>query len=1026
MHKRFSNVYSRKNKVFLLAHVFFLWGGVCFNITHAQVKTVSGTVLDDQEVPLPGATVLVQDENRGVSTDFDGNFSIDVSVGDVVVVSYVGFENQSFTVDQRDTYTITLQPSSELEEVVVMGYGTLTRSELTGSAVQVTSEDIGNFPVTSVDQILQGKVPGLYLWGNSGTPGATSNVLIRGRSSINASNAPLYVIDGIPINVRNLGLGNNSSSLSTLAGVNATDIESITVLKDATATSQYGSRGSGGVIVINTKKSAQGKIAINIDANYGWSNDAIEGPVMLTASERRELYFDGLFNTFGDRNGFTREGTEQFYLNNIRSFNPVYKNWAEQGEYTEDWADLITVDNAPSQNINLSARGGSESLNFRASIGYQSVEATVIGSDFESINGTLNLRFKLSDKLTFSTDNRFTVLELDGLLENSAYFASPRTAKYFMPPTSRAFNEDGSYNINDLNTNLFHPLYLAENDIDLNQHFQITSQQRLKWQTPIENLELESVISVDHGRTWYRTYDNRVHGGGVGDQGNTGTESAHFADFTIQNILTYSKRVDQHNFRLAAIQEFIDTSRSWVESYAKGFSADGLYYLNSAADPVEVAGSFTDGYNTSYKVSTNYSYDEKYVLNLNYTREADSRFPKDTRWGDFFGAGIAWNLERESFIQNIDYIDRLKLFANYGQTGNAGINRNTYQASLGFGSSYAGTAGILPAGFGNDNLTWEKFATTEIGLNVVLFRNSLNGDIIYYSGQTTDMLQSVPLSRTTSFSSQNQNIGVLNSSGLEITIGGDLIKRDDMILTLRGSVSTNQNEVKELAKDGSGETVEIIDGDTRIVEGEPLYQYYMRSYAGVDPETGVKIYYADETKTETTKVYGQAPRIASDMTVDPTLQASLFLNVGYKNISLSAQANYAGGHGEYEPWSRYTRESHRFSTDLFNGINALMDRWQKPGDITDVPKIQHLNEPWTTYDRFLYEADFIRLRDITLTYSFNNELVNKAGLSSAQIYVRGVNLYTWKKDDRNLWDPEFLNLRTPPTKSIVVGFNVNL
>ena len=1023
MHSNFTCFRARRTSFFLLAHVFF-WGGVCSYHVRAQEKTITGIVLDEDQVPLPGATILVQDENRGVSTDFDGNFSIEVSVGDVLVVSYVGFENQPFTVDQRDSYTILLLSSSELEEVVVMGYGTLTRSELTGSAVQVTSEDIGNFPVTSVDQILQGKIPGLYLWGNSGTPGATSNVLIRGRSSINASNAPLYVIDGIPVNVRNVGSGGAASSLSTLAGINATDIESITVLKDATSTAQYGSRGSAGVIVINTKKSIQGKVAINIDANYGWANDAIDGPVMLTAAERRELYFDGIFNTYGSRSGFTREGAEQFYLAN--NFNPVYKNWAQQGEYNEDWAEIITVDNAPQQNVNVSARGGSEALNFRASFGYQSVDPTVIGSEFESLNGTLNLQFQISDRLTFNNDSRFSIVELEGLLENSAYFASPRTAKYFMPPTSRAFNEDGTYNINNLNTNLFHPLYLAEKDIDLNQFFDISSTQRLTWETPIENLVLESVISVDHGRTWNRNYRNRVHGDAVGDGGTASLVTGNFADFTIQNILTYQRNFGEHSLKLTGIQEFIDSSFNSANSSASGFSADGLYYLNSAAEPTGVGGSFTDGYNASYKISSNYSFDEKYILNLNYAREADSRFPADKRWGNFYGIGVAWNMERENFIQNLGYIDRLKLFANYGQTGNAGIGRNSYQASLGFGPAYGGSAGIRPAGFGNSDLTWEKFATTEIGLNFALFANRFNGDIVLYKGRTTDMLQSVPLSRTTSFNSQNRNVGVLDSSGVEITLGGDIIRRNDMILTLSGSISTNQNEVVELAKDGSGETIEIISGTTRIVIGEPLYQWYMRSYAGVDPQTGVKLYYANEEKTETTENYGQAPRIATDMTVDPTLQTSLFLKIGYKNVSLSAQANYAAGHGEYEPWSRYTRESHRFATEFFNGINALLDRWQKPGDITDVPKIQHLNEPWTTYDRFLFEGDFIRLRDVTLTYAFNDQLVNKVGFSSAQIYIRGVNLYTWKKDDDMLWDPEFLNLRTPPTKSIVVGVNVNL
>lgn len=1009
-------------------HVFLtcLLGILVSTSFYSQSITITGTVVDENEQALPGASVIIKAENRGTSTDFDGNFSLEVQVGDQVTVSYIGFVDQTFTVGNQDYYSITLETSDgDLEEVVVMGYSSLTRSELTGSAVQVKSDEIGNFPVTSADQILQGKVPGLYLWGTSGTPGSVSNVLIRGRTSVNASNGPLYVVDGIPINAGNLSRSTARSSLSPLTGINPNDIESITVLKDATATAQYGARGSGGVIVITTKKPESGEIRIRVDANYGWQNDAIPGPTVLTAEEREELYFDGLFNTYGASQNFTREGAQTFYENNPRSFGTTYTRWREAGSPVYNWAEEITVKNAPINRFTLSANGGGQKSSFRASASYGQTDGTVIGTSLEQFAANLDVVFKPSDTFQFSTINRFSFSEQDGILESSAYFASPRTIKYFMPPTSAPYNEDGTPNINNLNTNIFNPIYLQQNDIELTQSLNIVSTQRLLWKTPIKNLNFETVISTDYTQVWFRLYGNRVHGGSVARSGFAAISGFNTVNFTIQNIATYNLIQGVHNLKISGIQEYIVNKINTVYSEGENFSADGLFYLNSAGEPSAATGTFSDGHTASYKVLANYTFDNRFVLNANYTREGSSLFPKDSRWGDFYSLGTSWNLDQEDFVRNITFIDILKPYANFGTTGNAGIARNTYQASLSFSSAYNGSAGIAPARFGNSNLQWEVLTTWEAGLRFALLSNGISGDFTYYQNRTGDMLLNVPLSRTTGFSSQNRNVGRMKSQGFELTLSSEIINKSDYGLSISGSVATNNNEIVELAKDGNGDPIEVI-GNTRIVEGQPLREFFHRGYAGVDPQTGEAEYWSNEEQTEKTKNYSEATRIPTGKTSDPTINAAFNIRLRFKGFFLNAQATYAGGHLEAEPWTLYTRESTRYATDSFNGINSLLNRWQVPGDITDTPAIRHAFQPWQVTDRFVFDGDFIRLRDATLGYNFSYRLLEETGINAAQIYIRGVNLLTWTKDKGLVYDPEYLNLATPPTKNIVLGIVLDL
>ncbi|MGC6479086.1 MAG: SusC/RagA family TonB-linked outer membrane protein [Flavobacteriaceae bacterium] len=995
-------------------------------LSWAQMR--SGQVTDENNLPLPGASVIIEGSSRGTTSDFDGNYQIEAQAGEVLLFSYVGYADQRITVGAADRYDIQMNLDTALEEVVVLGYGTQNKSEITGSAKQIGSDKISQFPVTSADQALQGRVAGLSLTATSGVPGSVQNILIRGRSSITASTAPLFVIDGIPVNNGGIQQSTARSTFSPLANIDPENIESITVLKDPSSTAPYGARGTNGVIVITTKKGKEGKTEMNLTSSYGFQNDAIDGPQVLTGAEREELYYEALFNTYGESEGFTLSEAPTFYMNNINIFGNRLADWIERGRPETNWADIITVDDAPLQTVNFSARGGNSKTNFLASFGYMEQEATVIGSNFERFTATLNLKTALTDNLTLEMNNNVGYAEQDGVLEQSAYFASARATKYFAPPIWSPYNADGSLNIDRQVGSNYNPLYLAQEDIDLSQALRLTNNTQLVWQTPLPNLTAKAVFGVDMQRILLKLYANRNHGGSVDEGGTASVDSFVRTAYTYQNSLNYFRSFNDHNFDFTVLQEF-QLNRSFdLSADGESFAADGLPNLSSAGTPTDVSSTFLDWSNAAYLGLVNYNYAGKYLFNASYRREGNSRFPTDHRWGNFWSVGLGWNMHLEPFMNGIEFINTLKVRASVGTTGNSGIGLNTYQSSLGFSSNYAGSAATFPSSFGNPILQWELADSYEIGLDFSLLNNRLEGSFNYYFRQTKDMLQDVPLSRTTGFSSQNQNVGVMENSGIEIEFFGRIIDAADFGLSIGGNIGTNNNEVIELALDGNGDEINITTGTRKVETGHTVYEWFMVSYAGVNPDNGNAQYYTDASRTTVTEDFNSAERVYQGAGATPTLLAGLTLNLDYKGFFLSAQANYSGGHKIWEDWSRYTNGSDRFSVDLFNGLDKLLDRWQQPGDITDVPKMTYTLEPWRTHNRFLHDGDFIRLRELTLGYDFDSALAETIGMDQIRVFVRGINLYTWVRDDDLVYDPEtesdgFLGLTNPPTRNIILGFN---
>ncbi|WP_228236092.1 SusC/RagA family TonB-linked outer membrane protein [Allomuricauda sp. M10] len=1002
---------------------------LCMSFSFGQEKTISGNVTDATGLPLPGVSVVVVGTTNGTQTDFDGNYSISASVGQVLRFSYVGQKTVEMTVGASSSINVHMEDDAQaLEEVVVTGYTSQKRSDITGSIVKVDSEKLGEIIAPSVDQALQGNVSGLTVSSTSGTPGSVANIRIRGISSITAGNDPLYVIDGVPVTNGNVGTSGAYSSLSALAGLDQNNIASITVLKDASATAQYGARGSNGVILITTKSGKAGKTVFSINSTYGFQNDAITGPVPLTAANRLELAAEAYFN-------------DGFYTSKDEAMTDLlagpFAEWDANGRPEARWDQAVANKDAIIQQHSFSASGGGEGHTFFASLGYMQQEATVIGSDFERISGSLNFSKDLTDKVTFSSSNQASHMLQNAFLETSAYFESPRTVKYFISPLLLPYNEDGSYNL--FGGSLPNPLYLTENNSSKNRLTRIVTNNGVTYDFA-KGFTFGSTFNVDFQLYNFRTYSNPTYGYGEATSGDASQYDRTNVFYVFQNYVDYNFDLNEdHSFKFKLLQEYQSNRRYFLGGDGQNFADEGLQNLDNLGTPTGVSSSFSDWYVGAYMGLLNYSaFNSKYVLDLSYRREGNSRFSKDNRWGNFWSVGAAWNLNKEEFLANSDIVNALKLRASYGVTGNALIDLNQYQSLFGYSADYGGEGAQYVDTFGNNDLTWETSHTLDVGVDFGLFKNVVSGSVAYFNRDSKDLLLDVPLSRTTGFSSQVQNIGELNNKGFELDLNFNVINTEDLSLSIGGNLSHVKNEITKLPVDPNGEERTITTVRTRIETGHPAYAWYMPTWAGVNPDTGVEEWYVNGVDGATTTNFNEAEAVFQGGNAVPTTTAGLNLNFKYKGFFLNATGYYAGGHKVYEGWHLYLNQPNAYPILAFNGYTSLLDRWQQPGDIARNGKFTTSATPWQRHSKYLYDADFMRLRAVTVGYDVPSKALESIGLTKLSIFLRGNNLLTWVKDDNLLFDPEVdidsqngtvdpgeTGLETPPSRSISLGVNIN-
>ena len=1015
-------------------------------LVEAQVKSISGTITSSEDgTSIPGVSIVVKGTTIGTITNIDGVYELDVpNDAQTLVFSFVGMK----TIEAPIVGTMvnaTLEPDYiGLDEVIVTGYATRGKNEITGSTVQVSGEQLKDVPVTSIDQALQGKVAGMTINTTSGTPGATQQIRIRGISSITASNDPLIVIDGVPVIQGNISGSTARSSLSSLAAINSQDIESITVLKDASATSAYGARGSNGVIVITTTKGKSGATKFNFSANYGFQNKAVDGREVLTAAQREELYLEGIINSYGTDNGFsTPDGAFDYGIANGFGGTSNLQDWRDAGRPEGDWGNAVLNANAPTYNVNLSASGGDELSSFYISLGYMNNESVVIGNLFERTTGQLNYTRKFSKKLKFSTTNTVSYTNQDKIfLETSAYFANPHILKYFMPPTIEPYNADGSI-ATDYNSSLYNILFLQENDVTWNHMLRGMSNSFIEYEI-IENLKFKSVYAFDFILGHYKNFSNRIHGDANQEGGSSFASIDQDFNMVFQNSLDYSLTfLDNHRIDFKALVEYQKFKSWYLDGYGEGFVTDGLTNIASTGGNWDADSNFNDWANLSYLGMVNYNYMSKYIVDLTFRREGSSRFAMDKRFGNFWAVGAAWNISEEDFMDDFSFVDNLRMRGSYGVSGNSGVGLNVYQALLSYSADYGGLGAAFPSGFGNPNLTWEKNKNYDVGIDFAVLNGRIDGQFSYYNKETYDLLLAVPLTRTSGHSSITQNVGTMVNKGIEGIMNFDVVRSKDLNVSLSVNFATLNNEVTELAKDAAGEDLNITRTTKKVEVGHTYNEWYLREWAGVDPATGLPEWFVNETdddgniidsETKTGNI-NDAERAYTGKSAIPTFTGGGGIHIDFKGVYIDANAYVAMGHQVMEEWDHYTWDNGRYATDYFNGIAETMTRWQNPGDITNVPKIEHAYRPHlavNTSTRTLFDGDFFRLKDLVLGYNLPSSITDMAKLDRASVYVRGTNLFTYAFDEdlRKGFDPEtnadgFTGLETPPIKSIVFGVNLN-
>lgn len=1004
-------------KLILLLAVF------SFQFSFAQEKkTVSGIVTSGGQ-PVPGVDVVISGTQEGTSTDDNGSYSLSVSPGDVLEFSYIGLKSDSKVIGASNVLNVSLiEDDSTLDEIVILGYGQKkNKNEVTGNVVTVSGDVINKAPMVSADQALQGKVAGLQMSTSSGSPGATQQIRIRGLNSVSGGNDPLIVIDGVPMVNSNTAGSSDASSLSPLSSINSADIESITVLKDAGATSVYGARGGNGVILITTKSGKSGKTQFNFNTSLGFQNNAVKGAKPLTGAQKKELWMEAYYNSNGEAGSFTKDQAYNVYA--AGNPNSALVRWVNEGEKEYNWSDLLSNKNAMIQIYDFSATGGDEKSNFYASLGYNKTESTVIGSDFRRVNATFNFNRELTDKVDYRFSVNVSNTKQDGILEQGAFFSNPNTIKYLMSPWNNPFNADGSYNTNL--SGLHNPMYTLSNNDLINDLTRIINSNGITYEI-FEDFKFNTLFSIDYQLNNYRNYNNPVHGDGDGVGGYA--ENSHSSNFNYvsQNSLDYRFFLGDHRFDAKVLMEFQKNKNNYLYAYGENIPT-GFKYLGNATANYSGNYELYDWMNLSYLGILNYSYNNKYLVDLSIRREGTSRFSEDNRWGTFWSAGAAWNISQEEFMADNETFSTLRLRGSYGTTGNSSVPVNVYQTMLST-NRYNNAGAFVPTQIGSD-IGWETQKKLDFGLDFGLFNQRINGSVAYYQSQSEDLLYALPMSITSGFTSKWINYGDLKNKGIELELNANIIDTENFSWGVSGNYATVKNEMTSLPNKVNGEPGKVETSTVSLEVGHPINEWHMRTYAGVDSQDGSAMWYVNGVDGETTKVYNEAKVAYQGKSAMPTYTGGLGTNIKVKNFFLDANFYFSGGNKVYQDWSNYVAGTTSVALNTYNGTDIILDRWQQPGDQTNTPKLTTAsNNNHSISSRFLKDGDFVRLRDVTFGYNFDAKLLQSLAIDGLTLSVRGTNLYTWAKDKSLKFDPEissgYTNFTSPPVKSVIFSVNV--
>lgn len=970
--------------------------------------SISGTVLTaEDDEPVIGASILVKGTNASTITDNDGKFSIKIpeGAGRTLVITYIGMERQE--VFARNGMVVKLTSSDQaLDDVVVVGYQTIRKEAKTGSIATVKGDDLASIPETSVDKMLSGKMAGVSVSSTNGQPGSAATIRVRGTSSIGAGSDPLYVVDGIPVESGNTGALSNS--MNAIAMINASDIASVTVLKDAAAASIYGSRAANGVILITTKSGEAGKSKVTARARYGVTTLANDNDFgMANLQEYIQYQRDARINA-----GYDVDNPASEYYFPLSLAAKGGTNWMKE-----------LTRNGSLQEYELIASGGTGKTTYYTSLSYNKTEGIVPTVGFEKMQVRANLDTELNKWLKVGTrinagymkvsDVQNSLLGDSGLAPSNPFYSGMALA-----PTMPAYNEDGSYNFDLPFVFNINPLAAIKGSDKYDKQYKFNGTAYLEWK-PIKQLTFRTNNSVEYAYTNSRQFSpafiNKTSFGA-----SLNTADVQYRLLTTSNTVTYDDLFnDVHSLNIMLGQEANTYEYSHNQAISYHVNEQRPYHSVGVSVEDQTA---RDGLTQTAMVSffgvAEYSYDGRYYIKGSLRTDGSSKFGPDRRWGTFWAASASWNIHNEAFMQDIkNVLNVLKLRYSYGVNGNDNI---AAYAHYGLYSDivYNGITGQLPSQLQNRKLTWETNKTHNIGVDFRLF-DRLSGSIDWYTRRTEDMLIDSPLPYTTGFSSQAQNVGQIRNSGIEVQLDADIFNTNDFKWTAGVNFAANRSKVLELAP---GQ--DFIGTSLRYVVGEQLYTYWLYDYAGVNPQNGNALWRNEEGLL--TENSNDARRINAG-SPEPLWTGGFNTELSWKGLSLGIQLEARYGN------KVLNQDRSLFESDGYYGDQNIwkgaLNYWKQPGDMNVLPKPVYNNasNSMQTSTRYLEDGSYLRIKDITLAYNLPSKWTKKALMSGVRIYASALNLYTFH--NMNYWDPEHGTtgatvISYPMTRSMIVGVDI--
>lgn len=1023
-------------------------------ITMAQT-TVTGKVIDEEGEALIGVSILVKGTSTGTVTDIEGSYSLNVPAdSDVLVFSYTGFSTQNVQLNNRTVVDVTLEIAAELlQEVIVTAYGISTKEAFSGSADVIGAKDLELRNVTSAIAAIEGKATGVQFTSPSGQPGSSPGIVIRGVGTLNGDTDPLFIVDGMQYE-------------GALTTINQEDIESITILKDASSTSLYGSRAANGVVLITTKTGTKGETRVSASVQHGFVSRAVPLYAEVTPGQYYESMWEGLKNSsagggdpaFASANIYNSLGYNPFSVANDQivgtdgrlnpSANLIYQSL--------DWYDVLEQSNTRTNyNVNVASGGDNHRVFFSTS--YLEEGGYVRTSEFDRLTTRLNADFDANNWITMGGSANITTTNSRG--PSSAGGGS------IVNPFGFAKNIGSIYPVyvNDQNGNLVldeanNPIFDAgEGYSEFNIGSRPINQGRHALQELLLNDErdrdntygfrfytdfklLEGLnVRLNYGRDINEGVEKEYENNIIGDAQPTGRYSETRFRRQVENfnqLLTYTKSFsDVHNLELTLGHESFDRNFTSNNGLAIDQTAEGIFEFDNFATPVRVGGSTTNKRIEGYFARANYNYNSKYFISVSARRDGSSVFSTDARWGNFYSVGASWRLDQEAFIQNISFIDRLKLRASYGEVGNDDLGDFFLSQPRYSLTSNAGNPAIVWSEIGNANLQWETIESFDVAIEFSLFNNFLDGSLEYYRRNSSDLLYDLPIALSNGLNSFPTNIGDMYNSGIELGLTANLITKRDFRWNVTVQASTFKNEITSLPDP-------FINGSKRWDVGRSRFDFYLLHTAGVDASNGDQLFYMYEIDDDgnsvpvlegdgshaTTNDWEETERAYTGASSIPDLLGSVSNSLSYKGFSFNFLLTFGIGGDILDNGYSAMMHSGTFGRSLHpDALNA----WRQAGDITDVPRLENGNTNLvrTQSTRFLTDASFWALRNVNLGYTFDDNIASKLDVENLRISVTGENLYL--KSKRDGLDPQYNLAGTPagndfnPARIISVSLNAN-